>query len=220
MSNTTKINDPSGKEVEINVFSPADLKAFYEDKSGPGMKAAFAYLKQLGRPVGEIISMDAAHRFEWTTKRYDELGIATGGKKAKGPTPVAAAKGKAAAAAKAATQVADDEEDGETEEEEESAPPAKAGPRPVAAAARAVSGAASGDKEIRALKEAVTTLQEQLGEVLGVVKEQSKLLLDVHFITRIMGPQLTGMDDESLIDLGNEQGVLNKLLIELDEGNV
>lgn len=239
MPTTAKITDHTGKEVEINVFSPADLKAFVEDKSNAGMKAAFAYLKALGRPVGEIISMDPATRFEWITKRYAELGIASaGGAKKKGPTPVGAAKTKAAPAP-AAPQNAEDDEDEETEtetEEEEEAAPAKVTPitkaksavTGVAARATTAPAASAGVdagalqqfmqtvlKELKELRTAVETTATQVSQLQDEEAEQTKLLVDIHFITRVMGPQLTGMDDDSIIELGNQMGVLGTRLIEL-----
>jgi hypothetical protein len=230
MPNTISVTDETGKDIQLAVMSPAELKAFVEDKSGAGKKASMTYLKALGRPVNEIVKMDSPEREAWILKRYAELGVGGNGTppKAKAKAGLASkAIGSALPKAKAAPQNAPEDED---EDEDDATPAAKA---PVAAAARTVAAPTGGGadlgtllKEVRAVKELlsnggldltsihaeVTALRESNEALIAVVQQQEKTLLDMHLIVRVIARAGHELADDDIISFSEE--CYDKLVVE------
>lgn len=217
MSTSAKVTNAAGTEVEITVFTPEELVAFFGDQSGPGKKAAMAYLRLLARPVNEIVKMDAAARVKWVQEQYTELGVASAAPKSKGaigkPNGAAAPanglkNGKAPIGASrsiggkgAVPKAAAVEE--EVEEDEVVAAPATTtkaavgGDGAVLKAIKELSGAVSVMRdEGLDLQRQVLELQEQNLALTTLVQQQEKTLLDVHLIVRVIARAGHDFDDE------------------------
>jgi hypothetical protein len=205
---TFKMQAPDGKEVEITVYPPDELERLCRDEDKAVKNIINTMLKYFGVPTPEILRMkDPLKKKTLVLKGYADHGAPTNGQVKLRAVP-------APEAAPAEAPVAARKE----------APPAEAS-KPASNGAAAASTAASniGSSEIAQLLKAMSKKIDTLTEKIAALEEAEearaeqdglrnqalvdihenlgeviKTTLETHFLTRMIAPQATGLDESDL----------------------